>query len=195
MAGRVSPAMTRAVGAAAIGQTLRAAGIIPAARSADWYACRVASGTRHAAAREINKIPAARRPTNESRLRAAGINTRIGGSRRFRRRVPASPVGRAARMAIWRFARSISGPCHPCAAAAEIWAEMLAGLFLGTNIPGCRFRKSHCRYNRAPIRRSREAKVACSVLTRIDRLGPPDTPVQACRCRRASHGLDRHRGR
>ncbi len=43
--------------------------IIPAARRADWYARRVGV----AAAREIDKIPAARRSPEESRLRAAGI--------------------------------------------------------------------------------------------------------------------------
>lgn len=43
--------------------------VIPTARRADWYARRVGV----AAAREINEIPAARPPTEESRLRAAGI--------------------------------------------------------------------------------------------------------------------------
>ena len=48
--------------------------LIPAARRADWYARRVGV----AAARKINKIPAARRPTNESRLRAAGMRRASG---------------------------------------------------------------------------------------------------------------------
>ena len=49
--------------------SMRFAPLIPAARRADWYARRVGV----AAAREINEIPAARRPTDESRLRGAGI--------------------------------------------------------------------------------------------------------------------------
>jgi hypothetical protein len=56
-------------------RTLKTKEII-AARRADWYARRDASGTRHAAAREINEIPAARRPTDEARLRAAGLMSR-----------------------------------------------------------------------------------------------------------------------
>ena len=47
----------------------RARYMIPAARRADWCARRVGV----AAAREINEIPAARRPTEESRFRAAGM--------------------------------------------------------------------------------------------------------------------------
>ena len=48
--------------------------VIPAARRADWYARRVGV----AAAREIKKIPAARRPTNESRFRAAPAGSAAG---------------------------------------------------------------------------------------------------------------------
>jgi FMN phosphatase YigB (HAD superfamily) len=64
-------AVRQRVGTARIlhcGNDLRA-DVMPAARRADWYARRVGV----AAAREINKIPAARRPAGESRLRAAGI--------------------------------------------------------------------------------------------------------------------------
>jgi hypothetical protein len=51
-------------------RTVRFCNIIPAARRADWYARRVGV----AAAREINEIPAARRPTNPPTPRATGIS-------------------------------------------------------------------------------------------------------------------------
>jgi hypothetical protein len=63
--------------------------LIPAARRADWYARGVGGATEHAkegAAREINKIPAARRLIEESMFRTAGITAPL-------RPLPSSATG------------------------------------------------------------------------------------------------------
>jgi hypothetical protein len=58
--------------------TKNAGEVIPAALGADWYA----RGVGGAAAREINKIPAARLSIEESMFRAAGISCHRQGPTR-----------------------------------------------------------------------------------------------------------------
>jgi hypothetical protein len=93
-------------------------GVIPAARRVDWYA----RGVGGAAAREINKIPAARPLIEESEFRTAGVRdiNRVGSGRLS----PAPPRGGPSR---WRRppwpasagGASLSGVCCPRGCEAE----------------------------------------------------------------------------